>query len=148
MPLLLNLLPARFLLTLREWFDYKISHCVLAQCKKMGSKHVYMFPCLPPHQKETWWSVRLAQIVQCGRPTIHIIQMFALNVCSTQNIIQQNIIQQLHHMSSVNVFNCMIAISYHCWELIVRLQPIIRSIVMIWWLYCNRYILIYNCWRR
>ena len=29
MPLLLNLLPARFLLTLREWFDYKISHCVL-----------------------------------------------------------------------------------------------------------------------
>ena len=30
MPLLLNLLPARFLLTLREWFDYKISHCVLS----------------------------------------------------------------------------------------------------------------------
>ena len=30
MPLLLNLLPARFLLTLREWFDYKISHCVIS----------------------------------------------------------------------------------------------------------------------
>ena len=29
MPLLLNLLPARFLLTPREWFDYKISHCVI-----------------------------------------------------------------------------------------------------------------------
>ena len=29
MPLLLNLLPARFLLTLREWFDYKIWHCVI-----------------------------------------------------------------------------------------------------------------------
>ena len=33
MPLLLNLLPARFLLTLREWFDYKISHCVLTTSK-------------------------------------------------------------------------------------------------------------------
>ena len=29
MPKLLNLPPARILLTLREWFDYKISHCVL-----------------------------------------------------------------------------------------------------------------------
>ena len=41
-------------------------------------------------------------------------------------------------MSSVNVFNCMIAISYYCWELIVRLQPIIGSIAMIWWLCCNQ----------
>ena len=34
MPLLLNLLPARFLLTLREWFDYKISHCVVSEYKE------------------------------------------------------------------------------------------------------------------
>ena len=37
MPLLLNLLPARFLLTLREWFDYKISHCVLSMPANMTS---------------------------------------------------------------------------------------------------------------
>ena len=29
MPKLLNLPPARILLTLREWFNYKISHCVI-----------------------------------------------------------------------------------------------------------------------
>ena len=31
MPKLLNLPPARILLTLREWFDYKISHCVISR---------------------------------------------------------------------------------------------------------------------
>ena len=25
----MNLLPARFLLTLRDWFNYRISHCVI-----------------------------------------------------------------------------------------------------------------------
>ena len=34
MPLILNLLPARFLLTLREWFDFKIWHCVLNSLRK------------------------------------------------------------------------------------------------------------------
>ena len=40
MPLLLNLLPARFLLTLREWFDYKISHCVIHEHLKKMHKEI------------------------------------------------------------------------------------------------------------
>ena len=36
MPKLLNLPPARILLTLREWFNYKISHCVLCTLSYKG----------------------------------------------------------------------------------------------------------------
>ena len=56
MPLLLNLLPARFLLTLREWFDYKISHCVvLCFCvcgKLVYTQSVYIYN-LPTHTHTT-----------------------------------------------------------------------------------------------
>ena len=48
MPLLLNLLPARFLLTLREWFDYKISHCVLTNIA-IALKPPESFSWYPPH---------------------------------------------------------------------------------------------------
>ena len=51
MPLLLNLLPARFLLTLREWFDYKISHCVIKIPGKI-SRPILILLCSSLYQKK------------------------------------------------------------------------------------------------
>ena len=50
MPKLLNLPPARILITIREWFDYKISHCVIFTLKWMGSgDKIVCFGCISCH---------------------------------------------------------------------------------------------------